>query len=377
MKITEDVGESYADVKYDAYSDIFREFLISGTVPLDEAYYFYTYPKGALKFFEKIRKFGSLSIEDEMAATGKQIGSVYNLNRDLRNLGLVNVRNKVFTVTESAADLEEDRLLLFLQAQLKRNRAISLTLAEINQDGTIAVDRIATLLKEMFPSVRAKEKTWVFYSRTTATWIHEAKLAFYDRKGQELRQVDDEALFENVVARGSMAETGFRLPMCFRNAVMDCLEVLAEKGKGIAGMDQLMLWLGRTHQSVSKAVSDNLKLGFLAYDRDESKYRLSEVGSGFVRAGDGERRRIFVERCQKIEVFSSFMTTVKASGSRGVRPREAALGIVTGMELELADATIDKLGMMLANWAEYAGLLVRRRRLCFSIEHVPRQLTLW
>jgi hypothetical protein len=78
VKITEDSGGSFADVKYDTYSDIFREFLITGNIPIEDAYYFFTYPAGAFKFFEKVKQRGKLSIEQELAETGKQMASVYN-----------------------------------------------------------------------------------------------------------------------------------------------------------------------------------------------------------------------------------------------------------------------------------------------------------
>lgn len=219
VKITEDVGPSYADVKYDAYSDIFREFLVTGTVPIDDAYYFFMYPKGGLKFFNKIKERGALSIEEEIEETGKQVASIYNLSRDLRQLGLVDVHNRVFTVNEEVRDLSDEEFLPYLQGQLKQNRLVSLTLAEINTYGVIHLDQVSDLLREMFPSVQATQKTWIHYSRTTARWLHEARLAFYDPRNRTLHQVDDEDVFERVVSRGSLRGTGFRLPLRFKNAI--------------------------------------------------------------------------------------------------------------------------------------------------------------
>ena len=233
VKITEDVGASYANVKYDTYSDIFREFLITGTVPIDDAYYFFMYPKGCLKFFNKIKERGSFSIEEEIEETGKQMASIYNLSRDLRQLGLVDVRNKVFTINEEVKNLSKDEFLPYLQGQLKQNRLVSLTLAEINSYGEIQLDQVSDLLKEMFPSVQATQKTWVHYSRTTARWLHEARLAFYNPRNRTLHQVDDEEVFEQVVSRGSLRGTGFRLPLRFKNAVIDCIEAIHKFGREV------------------------------------------------------------------------------------------------------------------------------------------------
>jgi hypothetical protein len=64
-------------------------------------------------------------------------------------------------------------------------------------------------------------------------------------------------------------------------------------------------------------------------------------------------------------VFKQFVSRVDAAAEDGVPATEAASCLLKEMGLELADATVDKLGSMLANWAEYGNLIVRSGRLCF------------
>ena len=224
VKITEDVGDSLANVKYDAYSDIFREFLITGNVPIEDAYYFYTSPHGGFRFFEKVRERGQLSIDEEIAETGKQIASIYNLSRDLRSLGLVNVRNKVFTIADAVANLEQEEIIAFLQGHLKRNRVVSLILSELNENRTLSRPQLAALLQELFPSVQASEKTWDYYAQTTTQWLHYARLAYHNKRDYQLHKVDDEAIFEAAVDRKTLSTLGYKFPLCFRNSIIDCLE---------------------------------------------------------------------------------------------------------------------------------------------------------
>ena len=376
VKITEDVGDSLANVKYDAYSDIFREFLITGTVPIEDAYYFYTSPRGALKFFEKVKERGELSIEQEMEETGKRIASIYNLSRDLRSLGLVNVRNRVFTVTDEVMDLEQDEILSFLQSQLKWNRLVSLTLSELNEKETIPLADIAQLLQDLFPPVQVfKEKTREYYSKTTALWLHYARLAFYNKKDKSLRRVDDEAVFESIVEKGTPSLTGFRFPMCFRNAIIECLEAINGAG-GKVSFSQLMEKLSKSHQSVEKVLSDNLNLSFVSRDDKAGMYSLTSLGARFVASSDKTRRQLFRQQCSNIQVFNQFISYVEAAGINGITSRQAARKLVQEMQLEMADATVEKLGAMLANWAEYAEIIARSGRLCFMKKYVPEQMIL-
>lgn len=378
VKITEDVGGSLANVKYDAYSDIFREFLITGNVPLGDTYYFYAYPRAAFEFFERVRERITLSLEQEMKETGKQVGSTYNLSRDLRSVGLIEVHNKVFSVTDHVTELQQAEVFSFLQNRLKQNRLVSATLAELNERDTIPLSRVADLLQELFPSVQEfKVATREHYSKTTASWLHYARLAFYDKRGKKsLHKVDNEAVFELVIDRGTPSLKGFRLPMCFRNAIINCLGTMAS-AEGKICFEDLMSGLSKSHQSIEKVLSDSLNLDFVYQEEQTTLYCLTPIGQAFVESPEDNRRQLFYQQCSKLDVFNQFVGYVEAAGKRGIPNKQAASLVVQEMQLDMADATIDKLGNILANWAEYAGVIARSRRLCLLQGYVPEQFKLF
>jgi predicted transcriptional regulator len=376
VKITEDIGDSLANVKYDAYSDIFREFLITGNVPIEDAFYFFTYPQGAFKFFDKVRERGKLSIEEELAETGKQMASIYNLSRDLRSLNLVNLRNRIFSIAKDVENLEQEEIISFLQIQLKRNRVVSLILSELNENGSMTRSHLADLLQEIFPSVQAVEKTWDYYSKTTSQWLHYARLVFYNKKDYSLRKVDDEAIFEAAISRGRILITGYRFPMCFRNSIKDCLERTDALG-GEVTIQQLMEEFGLSHQSIEKVLSDCINLQFIQFDEDTKKYNLNDLGTEFARSSEKIRRKLFNQQCINVPVFNRFVFFIEAAGDKGINSKIAANYVTQEMKLDLAELTIEKLGAMLANWAEYAEAIDKRGRLCFSKGHLPEQFSMF
>jgi len=236
---------------------------------------------------------------------------------------------------------------------------------------------IAQLLEELFPPVQAfKEKTREYYSKTTALWLHHARLALYDKRDRSLRRVDDEAVFESVVEKGTPSLTGFRFPMCFRNAIIECLEAISAAG-GKTSFYQLMEKLSQSHQSTEKVLSDNLNLGFVSRDDKARMYSLTSLGARFVASSDKTRRQLFRQKCSNIQVFNQFISRVEAAGINGMASKQAARNLVQEMQLEMADASVAKLGNMLANWAEYAEILVRLGRLCFMKKHIPKQMILF
>jgi len=64
--------------------------------------------------------------------------------------------------------------------------------------------------------------------------------------------------------------------MCFRNAIIGCLELIDAFG-GKAGFDQIMEGLSKSHQSIEKVLSDNLNLGFVSHDEEAKMYRLTPL----------------------------------------------------------------------------------------------------
>jgi hypothetical protein len=376
VKITEDIGGSLANVKYDTYSDIFREFLITGTVPIEDAYYFFTYPQAAFRFFDKVKERTKLSIEDELAETGKQMASIYNLSRDLRSLRLIDLRNRIFTISNDVVDLTQEEIISYLQIQLKRNRVVSLILSELNNNNIMSRLLLAGLLEELFPSVQAAEKTWDYYSRTTAHWLHYAHLAFYDKRDDTLHKVDDEAIFEAAFAKGRPLITGYRFPMCFRNSIIDCTKKMDSIG-GEVTISQLMDEFGLSHQSIEKVLSDCINLQFVEYSEEIQKYSLTNVGREFAQAKEEVKQELFKKQCLAVPVFNSFIQLVNKAGDKGINCKMAAKDLIEEMKLDLADLTIEKLGTMLANWAEYSGILSRTGKLCYVKDYLPEQLKMF
>jgi predicted transcriptional regulator len=377
VKITEDVGGSLANVKYDTYSDIFREFLITGVVPIQEAYYYFNYPSGAFKFFKKIQERGELTINQEIEETGKQVGSIYNLSRDLRNVGLITLKNGVFRVNEKVSNLTWDQIIKYLQSQLKQNRLVNSCLAELNEKGTLSLDQISDIQKELFPDFsNFKATTLAYYSKVTAQWLHYAQLVFYNTKEKAIKTVDDETTFEYVIEGQNKHQSGFNTPVCYKNAIIECLEAFSNLG-GSATSQQLIDYLSKSHQSIEKALSDNLNLELIEYRENKKNYHLTPLGESFLSVSKEKRKEIFGIQCENFPVFKQFTAIVEESGETGITSREAALRINENNGFDLADATLDKLGGILANWAEYAGIIARLNKKCYMYELLPEQQKLF
>jgi hypothetical protein len=138
-------------------------------------------------------------------------------------------------------------------------------------------------------------------------------------------------------------------------------------------VDQLLL----SRQSVGKVLSDGQNLKFIELDKQNDWYTLTAIGAEFVTGTEEMQRQLFREQCLELSTFGQFIALIQSAGTKGLLSKQAAKELLDDIHLELAELTIEKLGSMLANWAEYAGLIVRVGRLCFFNEHAPRQLSMF
>jgi hypothetical protein len=282
---------------------------------------------------------------------------------------------RIFTIADDVVNLNDQEIISFLQVNLKKNRVVSLILSELNESGSITRSRLAELLQELFPSIQAVEKTWDYYSKTTAQWLHFARLAFYKKGENRLFKVDDESVFEAAFYKGRTLMTGHRFPLCFRNSIRECLDKIDSLG-GEVTVNQLMSEFELSYISIEKVLADCLNLEFIELNEEMKIYSLSDIGLEFARSDEDKRRKIFKHQCLNVPVFNRFIYFVEEAGGKGIYSKTVAKALVREMQLDLAELTIEKLGAMLANWAEYAEIISRKGRLCFSREQLPEQLIL-
>ncbi len=177
LRLVVQVGE-----KLDTYWDIFRDFLNTGRVPIEESYILRLGPKSVVRLLSEVfADGGNSSVRDLAARLGTSENVIWNQSRELRLFGIVGYEpNRVRLVEEvlEAAD-REAALRRRVASALRRNRAYSLLarLAERSPGGHVALTSLARDLPGAFPAVDVSATTWLTYARAFALWFQYAGLA--------------------------------------------------------------------------------------------------------------------------------------------------------------------------------------------------------
>lgn len=278
--------------KIDIYWDIFRDYLNSGRVPIQDNYILRIQVSSVLKAIRLLVDLGpSVKVAQFLKRAGLSEKSFYNIIKDLRLLGLAKLDGSNIEVTVPNLDSPasfEPAIRTFLKDRLRRNRLVWKIAERLESDPEASLDEVAKLLASCCPYVSAESATWRTYARVFADWMDFADLALMDAKGGKLLRYHP----------GS--EVRQRTPGEFRRRSSAPAQLLiqfspvAEVCKRIA--DALksggrLEWSGLKPSTVSKSLATLEDLGFLA--RRAGAFALTE-----------KMRRLVSEPQQMIEIFS-------------------------------------------------------------------------
>lgn len=172
--------------KYDIYWDIFRDFLNSGHVPVQENYILRTQVGSVLKAVKILGEAkGALSTSEFRRRAALSEGSFYNVARDMRLLGLAKLDDsKVVLNITFASDSKgfESALRAHLRDRLQLNRLVSRLGETLKVNRTLTLRETAGLIANWCPYVSATSHTWEVYARIFAIWMDTADLALFDER---------------------------------------------------------------------------------------------------------------------------------------------------------------------------------------------------
>lgn len=180
--------------KLDTYWDIFREFVMTGEVPIQEGYIVRQVPSSVARLMAELTsRGGDANVSDLAKALHTSESAIFNLSRELRLFGLTSYEpNRVKLLPEIIASTDPEAMIRSrVSSALKRHRAYSLLtrLAERFSTQGIPIDAFSQDVQRAFAAVDAKPRTWYVYARAFVLWFEYVGLATLD--GRVIRLAED------------------------------------------------------------------------------------------------------------------------------------------------------------------------------------------
>lgn len=337
--------------RIDTYWDIFRDFLTTGRVPIQETYILRQTPRSVGKLLAYLVKVGE-ELTPAEAAEGLNMseGTIFNLARDLRELGVLVARPGVIRLDDSLTrenDVEgaiRDRIA----TALRRHRAYSIvTDALDSRSGPLSVDDFAVLLPTAYPAVEAANATWLTYARAFTQWFAYSELMSITRSGLKLgpREGDGAGyLLLDTPAGRTRAARPFP-----QGPAGPAIEIV----QAVAGIRTLP---DRSETALRKAISDLTILGFAQVDGGVTVIDTTSLADDGTFLTEILRERLETEVPGGRNALDLLIDDPWASAYE--------VGKVLGAVYRAtwADSTVQVVGKHFRSWARAAGIVTERGR---------------
>jgi len=363
--------------KYDIYWDIFRDYLNTGQVPVQDNYILRAQVGSVLnatKLFVDAN--GELSMSDFKKLSGLTKNSAYNVLRDMRLLGLVKVDKKKVTLLVNLPEAFEEALRCHLQERLKHNRVIWRLSNALEEKSRLTIDEVSRLLEESCPYISATQKTWGAYARTFAAWMDSADLAISDANAGVLSQytpgtgIRDRRLLSSGRRRGMIIPSIQYTPI--ENVIIRLVDALQKDGR--------VDWSDIKPSTLSKALSMLEGLEFV--ERKTGYIEVMPKTFEFVSHPD-KRPILFAEGALKIKSFETFIGILKEHTDTGLNLSELGTELRKRLGVNWKNSTAEWTSKIMLNWARRTGLApsiftnTRRESTRGTGERTPTQTTLF
>jgi len=351
--------------KYDIYWDIFKDYLNTEAVPVEESFILRSPVGSVLAALEKIRASGAGEASLAPAAIGlASQGTFYNVVRDLQLLGLVVVHPDRLSVTVDlpAGEPLDVCLARPLQEKMRRHRIVRRLLSQLEESEPLPFTDLARVTQEMCPYITADQRTWATYARILASWLVIAQLITVDRKRQEIRRFNPETDIRTgrPLWSGPRARKGPFLPEVryarIEAALLDLSDAIKAGGQS---------WTPKrlTARAWWQSFRLAIELGFTEYVGNR-KIRLTPIGSAFVSTPEQRPRIFHAQACSRVPAYSAFVDIIQDDSAASLSLAQVGSMLGERLGVSWTSGTAEWVAKTLNNWAKAAGQVGpgRRRR---------------
>jgi Holliday junction resolvasome RuvABC ATP-dependent DNA helicase subunit len=340
--------------KIDVYWDIFKDYLNSGKVPVQDNYILRIQVGSVLKAAKLLNEVGpTIDVAGFRARAVLTEKSFYNIMKDMRLLGLARLEDGKVQLQLPHIE-EQDAFELALRSHVKerirRNRLVRTLIDILEAESELPISGVASALAKACPYVIAGDETWRTYARVFADWMDFADVAVFEPKtGTLQRYRPGTEVRQRAISSRAHRSSVSSMPLIQFSPVFDmCLRVA---NAFVAGSRIDMA--GIKPSTATKALATLEDLGFII--RKTGSLVITPKMSQFVRQPD-HRNQLFADAALGLEVFSAFIAILQDSGTSKLSLLHLGRIVNERFGYNWRDGTAETAAKILLDWARHTGL---------------------
>lgn len=343
--------------KFDIYWDIFKDYLNTGILPVEESYILRLTPGSVLKALFKIREKKSLNINTAHVDLGyKGQKTVYNVIRELRVLDLIKYQGDEITLNVNLGANEKEFDLIVkghIKAKLRKHKIIASLLAVLEKKKQSSLASFTKLLEGGYSYIKADSRTWLLYAKNFSTWADCADLVIYDNKKKVVGIYDPTSEVRTKKSLFDIIQKATNIATFVPSIQYDPIEkAIISVGDAIKDKRGKITTLPTTLSSWKKALRDAMVLKLLVVEED--KIKLLPEGVLFYQ-NPRERKRIFTGAVSNFDIYKNFSEIYK-KGKGKLKVRELSERLNKKLKAKWTKQTALTVTKILINWTKVTGL---------------------
>jgi uncharacterized DUF497 family protein len=349
--------------KYDLYWDIFRDYLNTGKVPVEEHYLLRQQIGSVWPVIKLLAESGgSLRTTTLREKAGLSEGAFLNVIRDLRKARLVEMssHSTVLAIGCSRTRMGfEQAVRDHLKERLALNRVVRVVLRALESARTLTFDQIGLELARTCPFIAASKSTWRTYARVLSEWLDLGDLAILETASSTLNAYDPAKEVRQPRRIVIRRQSGLSMPLIqyapLEDAALRIVSALRKK--------RTVDWSGVATSTRAKALATLEMLNFI--ERRPGRLTVRHQCIDFAER-PSQRTALFADSARKLAAYQNFVELL--SEYSNTKPTHIALGqkLRSRLSTKWADSTATVNAKILLDWARTTGdappILRRRKR---------------
>lgn len=178
--------------KLNLYWDIFRDYVLSGTIPSIPFTYIPQSPSlnALLRVSLELDDAEGKSLQQLADSSKLQESTVRNIIHDLDQFGIIDIADSKITIDNHLTDLSVKSLLSNIRILFKRH-ALTELLKKNNSVKAADIEQLITYLKHINPTAQHRIRTWTTYAKKMTTWLQVLGLITLGNSGVIYRDQGD------------------------------------------------------------------------------------------------------------------------------------------------------------------------------------------
>jgi len=340
--------------KLDIYWDIFRDYLNSGSVPIQDNYILRTSVGSVLRTTKLLADANGLlgMVEFQERAGLRSNKSLYNVVRDMRLLGLAKVvDDKVsleIKLPETVQDFEES-FRAHLKERLRRNRLVWRLLDTLETEVTLTMDDISSMLAQWCPYISARKQTWRTYAINFVDWMDTADLGIYDRQNYTINCYTPGKEVRERHLRFAKRRGGVKVPCVQYMPVQRAAIRIFEAAQGEGRID----WTGFKRSTIFKSLRTLEDLGFIT--RKANTIMLTPKLFVFVKNSE-RRSELFARAAMEVNSFKIFINILEDYKDIGATLTKLGIELKKNLGVDWKKSTCEINAKIMLDWARHTQL---------------------